>query len=374
MKGFLKMKYRVLLDVTPLFSPNPRGIGTYIIELTKSFKELGGEIEILLGYKFSRIKYWRRRSRIPLNFRSGPFMDRPFFFYPASFHLFHGTDRFLPEGDIPKVLTVHDLLPLYEDFDFLDMGTRELMRKKIFTAFERDPEIIIAVSDFVRNEIERFFPELKERVTVIPHGVSREFRRCGIGEVKRVLEIFGIETPYLLFVGEPEKRKNLHNVIGAFRLVMKKFQNLKLVLVGAPLDFFPDELIRIMEPVKERVVIVPFVNVEILKALYSGAEVFLFPTLYEGFGLPVLEAMACGTPVLISNHPALLWVAGDAALSVEGDSGSIKEGIERIMEDENLRNLLVERGFERVKDFDWRKTALKTLEIYRKILSHGMEE
>jgi len=370
MKGFSKMNYRVLIDVTPLFNPNPRGIGTYILQLINSLSTLDSDFEILLGYKISRLKYRSRKSRIPKGFRYSPFIDRPLFFFPHSFNLFHGTDRFLPGGKIKKILTIHDLLPLYDDFDFLDLGTRELMRKKIYSTFEKNPERIIAVSEFVREEIRRFFPEFTKKVIVIPHGVSKEFKKYKEEGVKRILDRYKIKKPYLLFVGEPERRKNLHGLLQAFKSVANQFPQLKLVLVGARIEFFPVEVIKLIEYVEEKVIIVPFVNTKTLSALYSGAELFVFPTLYEGFGLPVLEAMACGTPVLISNHPALVWVAGDAALSVSGDAVSIKEGIVRILEDDNLRNLLIEKGLERSKRFDWKETALKTLEAYRKIFSH----
>lgn len=361
------MRHKVLLDVTPLFNPNPRGIGTYILQLINSFRGINHGFEILLGYKVSRMKYWKRMSRIPKGLKSGPFIDRPFFFFPYSFNLFHGTDRFLPDGEIAKVLTVHDLLPLYNEMDFLDPGTRDLMRRKIYLTFEKNPLGIIAVSEFVKEEIARFFSAFLNRVVVIPHGVSPEFRKCEEYEVKKVLDFLGIERPYLLFVGEPERRKNLHGVLGAFESLIKRFSKLKLVLVGAEIEFFPKEVVKLMEPVEGKVIIIPFVNIKILRALYNGAELFVFPTLYEGFGLPVLEAMACGTPVLISNHPALVWVAGEAAFSVSGDANSIRNGVEQILEDRELRNLLVAKGLKRAKEFDWRKTAFKTLEIYRKI-------
>lgn len=360
---------KVLLDVTPLLNRLPRGIGTYLLGLIEGFEELREKPTFYYGYKISRIKYLRRLKRLPRDSFSFPYIYDVFFFYPRKFDIFHGADRFLPRVKAKKVITVHDLLPFHEDLDYLTERAREKMRKRMIEAFNASPDAVIAVSPFTKSEVERFFPNFIERTVVIPHGVSPIFKVRGRSEVKDYLMKNGIDFPYLLFVGEPEPRKNVRGILEAFSYVVKSYRNLKLILVGRERESFPAELNTLLELLKNNVVILGETGRDFLSYLYSGAELFLFPSFYEGFGLPVLEAMASGTPVIISNHPSLRWVAKGAALIVDPDPESIKEGILLLLEDRELRQKLITLGLKRSQEFTWYKTALKTLKVYNKILT-----
>lgn len=224
-------------------------------------------------------------------------------------------------------------------------------------------KLILTVSEFSRERILEVFSLPEEKVISIPLGVNKEeFYPRPKEDIDHVRKLYGLEKPYVLAVSALSRRKNFERLLQAWRLYLPK--DLDIAVVGPKNLHFagryelPEEVRRL-----PGVRYLGFVPEEHLPALYSGALVFAYVSLYEGFGLPVLEAMACGAPVITSNVTALPEVSGDAAFLVDPyDVEAISEGLKQLVENESLRTTLRQKGFERVQRYDWEKTSALTLE------------
>jgi len=210
-----------------------------------------------------------------------------------------------------------------------------------------------------------------DRVIVIPHGVDLQvFHPSPPDEIERVRRRFGIAGPYLVSLSGIEPRKNLPNLVRAFALLPADGRP-TLVVAGGSVEWNPEgrdalraALSELPWPVAERVVLTGYVGEQDKVALLSGAEALVYPSLYEGFGLPVLEAMACGTPVVTSDRSALPEVAGDAALLVDpGDPAAIASAVERMLDEEVLRRDLRTKGMSRAAGYTWEATARRTAAV-----------
>ena len=226
---------------------------------------------------------------------------------------------------------------------------------------------VITVSDFSRLRILDIFGIDEDKVVVTPLGVDRRFSPRGKEEVRQVREIYRLEKPYVLSVSAVSERKNLVRLLLAWKSL--SFSDIELVMVGPQgLAFsgghkMPEEIWSI-----PGVRYLGYVPDDHLPALYSGALAFAYVSLYEGFGLPVLEAMACGAAVVTSNITALPGLVGDAALLVNPyDVEAIADGIWRAVQDSNLREQLRSKGLERSKMYDWGKTAENTMKLLREV-------
>jgi glycosyltransferase involved in cell wall biosynthesis len=360
----------VALDASNLAKKAPTGVAVYGIRLIDQIAALDRENRYTLCYRLSRWKDRRYFHRVDQdNFRTKIIQEPLNLFFAKRVDLFHGLDaRMYDSPRVRNVVTIHDL-PQYSN---LYSGTRHPERKfRLYADIMARADRIIANSVYTKADILRFYSIPEERIDVVPHGVDVPARSIGAGEVQAVLARYGIRAPYLLHVGRIETKKNLCRTLEAFAGVRKQSaEPVQLVLAGTPGPgaeevFHAIEAFRLREEVRAT----GYVRKEDLPALYAGAIAFLFPSLYEGFGMPVLEAMACGTPVLASSVTSLPEVAGDAALMVDPlDAGSIAHGMLRLMEEPGLRDGYIRKGLERVKEFTWERTARETLAVYRKTL------
>ena len=284
---------------------------------------------------------------------------------------------FIPAHTIPLihpdkvVTTCHDVafLRLPEAYDWLALRYHKFAIKFVI----RHAAKIISVSEFTKNELVEFFKISPGRIAVVPNGYDSE--RYKVIEdkeaVAKVLEKYKITEPYILYAGRMELKKNTPGLVEAFGLLKKssKFQvpSYKLVLVGQPGFGYEKVIKAIADNDLQNDVIMPgWVGKHDLPHLMNGAAVFVFPSLYEGFGIPILEAMACGTPVVASGIPALREVAGEAAYLVDPYSPeNMAEGINRVLTDEHLREDLKIRGLERARQFSWERCAKETWEVLR---------
>jgi glycosyltransferase involved in cell wall biosynthesis len=232
---------------------------------------------------------------------------------------------------------------------------------------------IIAVSEATKRDLLELSKVQPERVVVIPHGIDVDrFRPASRDAVERARRRFGVDGPYLLYLGGIEPRKNIPRLLAAFAEVDADVRP-TLVLAGGGVAWNPegmdatkDALAKLPEQVRRRVVMTGYVSEEDKVALLSGAAALVYPSLYEGFGLPVLEAMACRTPVLTSDVGALPEVAGEAALLVPPtDVEAIAVGMDRLLRDAPLRDRLVQAGAARVGAFRWEDAARRTAEVLR---------
>jgi len=282
----------------------------------------------------------------------------------ARLDLFHAMHYVLPLGlRTPAVVTIHDLIHLEFPFDGATPLRYPAARLLIARALSRG-RVIITATDSARRDLEALSPRHAAKIRTVPHGIAPRFHP-GIGppEVARTLAAHGIVGAFALFIGGVRPHKNLARVLEAFsRAAIPDFS---LVLAG-PMPKNVESLAASREGVRW----IGVVEDADLPALYRAAAFLVYPSLAEGFGLPVAEAMACGTPVIASNIPAIAEVAGEAALLVDPrDTDAIARAMRELHSDSELRALLSARGIERAKAFSWDDTATRTLDVYREALA-----
>ena len=360
---------RVAIDFSGAVKPAPTGIAVYLRSLVEGLAEVRGEEDRFdLCVRFSRLKRWRPGLLArPPGFRIKILQEGFHPFYPRRIHVFHGPDARLPRfRDCALVATIHDVFSLLEE-EFADPAFRALKRRR-YEDLCRRAHRLITVSESARQDLVRLLGVEEERLRVVPQAAAADFRSRSLDEITPVLRRRNIRGEYVLSVGLISRRKNTAAVVRAFdRVIHRIDRSLQLVLVGTP-TYGGQEALRLLQTpgIRERVIRFDSLPRTDLAALYAGARVFLFPSLYEGFGMPVLEAMASGTPVITSNVSSLPEVAGDAAFLVDPrDEEVLAERTLALLEDEALREEYRRRGFARAKRFSWRHTARATLEVYR---------
>jgi glycosyltransferase involved in cell wall biosynthesis len=233
----------------------------------------------------------------------------------------------------------------------------------------RKSDRILTVSEASKRDILHFFNVPPEKIVVVYNGIDERFSiQPSVEEIARVRERFQLDHGFVLYAGTIKPHKNLVRLIEAFAALRKgEFEELKLLIIGDEISKLP-ALRRAVHSHKlhKHVRFLGFLPDETLAALYRLAAVFVFPSLYEGFGLPPLEAMASGTPVVTSNVSSLPEVAGDAAILVDPyDVSSIVDGVRRVLTDPVLADELRRKGLARARDFSWDRSVARTHDIYR---------
>lgn len=282
--------------------------------------------------------------------------------------VFHATNYFLPPVSAARtVVTIHDLAFL---------AVPELCSPKIVGPFSRgvrrfchQADAVIADSRSTKRDVERFLDVDPKKITVAPIAVDDALQAMDPGEAARLLEErFGLRLPFLLFVSTLEPRKNVVGLIRAFELLAKDFSH-SLVLVGAT-GWNSQKLISAIEQSEfsERIMRPGFVSSDELEAFYSAADAFVFPTHYEGFGLPLLEALVCGCPVVTADNSSVREVAGEGALYADSrDVEGFAALVAQVLSDAALRESLIAKGKEHAAGFSWERCARTTLDVYRKV-------
>ncbi len=271
-------------------------------------------------------------------------------------------------GRARTVVTVHDV------FAWSCPGTSTLLDTLIYRHWLPRvlPRVdtVITDSQASKADIVRFLGIPAARVRVIYVGVSAAFRPASQSEIAVVRSSYGLSDRYILFVGSVEKRKNLRGLLRAYACLRRMEETCPLVVAGVRRRKYTAIMETLWElDLEKHVIFTGYVPDADLPALYSGADLFVFPSLYEGFGLPPLEAMACGTPVVCSNAASLPEVVGDAAITVDPyDVEGLAEAMRRVLTDANLRQELREKGLQRAKQFTWERAARETIAVYQKVL------
>ncbi len=283
--------------------------------------------------------------------------------------LFHATEHLLlPLRRVPTVLTVHDLI-----FWRYPAHHKRLNRWYLNTTmplFCRRADAIIAVSKQSKRDVIEAYGIPADKITVVYEAADPRFRPQPPDAVAAVRARYGLPERYVLFVSTIEPRKNLSRLLAAFERVHAAGLADALVIVGKRgwlFDAFFADLER--SPVRHAVLFPGFVPDADLPAVYAGAQVMAFPSEFEGFGLPVLEAMACGAPVVCSNTSSLPEVAGDAALLVDPlDVSALTDALARVLQDAALREQMRARGLAQAARFSWARAAAETLAVYRRLV------
>jgi glycosyltransferase involved in cell wall biosynthesis len=287
-------------------------------------------------------------------------------------HLF-----WIPRGlGCPYVLTVHDLLEHMYGSRNASSFRRSLhfyMTRRVLRKAAR----VIAVSQFTRNEIEKLLAIPDARIEVVYNAIDERFLHGHATDADRELiaQRYQVNYPFILYAGAIRPHKNVVRIIEAFSTLKTELQkeqqlpDLKLIIIGDDLSSHPRLRRTVVRGgVQNDVRFLGFVPIEVLRIFYDVAKVFVFPSLYEGFGLPPLEAMAHGTPVVTSNTSSLPEVAGNAALLVNPENVfEIRRGLQRALLDSALRAQMKQRGYEQAQRFSWTNSVSRILEIYREV-------
>jgi len=337
------------------------GVGHYTFELARALSAIAPEHEFELVSPSSS-NGLRRRSWWSIGL--------PLYCRRASLALFHGTNFELPYwSTCPTVLTIHDLsLLLYPETHEKRLVLRA--RLKLPRTAHR-ANAIITPSEMVKREVCEHLGVSAEKVFAIPEAARRGFYRVDALKSRAVCERLGVEDEFILFVGTVEPRKNLLALARACEQVLRdRSQRLQLVMVGKR-GWLSDDLMAYLNKsqIRERVLFTGHLEDDELRALYSACRVFVYPSLYEGFGLPLLEAMSCGAPVVTSNIASIAETVGDVArLVAPSDVDELARAITELITDTSEREKRSAAGIEHAKKFSWERTAAATMAVYDRIL------
>jgi glycosyltransferase involved in cell wall biosynthesis len=366
---------RIAIDARKL---HDYGIGTYVRNLLRHLARQDHETDYVV---ICRPAHVSSVLQLGANFRPLPTRARPYsvgeqIAIPALVSrekpdLFHTPHYVLPPlTRCPSVVTIHDcihlMFPQYLPNRFAYAYARTFM-----SAAAHRSARVLTVSETSKRDILRFFTVPEDKVTVIPNAIDERFGTPPADdEIQRVRERYQLSDEFVLYTGNIKPHKNVDRLIDAFHQLREEgFGQLRLLIIGDEISTHPS-LRRAVHRWKlhKHVRFLGFVPDQTLAVLYRLASVFVFPSLYEGFGLPPLEAMASGTPVVTSNVSSLPEVVGDAAVLIDPlDPAAIASGIRQVLTDPGLRADLVARGLERARMFSWDTSVQRVREIYGQV-------
>lgn len=361
---------RIGIDAHPV-NGKPQGSRTYLLELIRALSRTSANAIVVYSFRpeetsavlpGARLEHRRifpesARLRLPFVLPALALRDR--------LSVLHSQYLAPPFSFVPDVVTIHDIL--FETHPDLFKGAFSDRSVTLIRRSAKRARVVLTVSDFSRRALLERYGLPQDKVIVTPNAVDPDVFRPAAAEPAGFRERYGLDGPYLLSVGRIEPRKNLPRLIRAFSRARERLGGRVRLVIAGQADFRsrevfeeaerqPEASVKFLGPVPDRD----------LPSLYNLAEALAYPSLAEGFGIPVLEALSCGTPVLASPRGALPEVGGDAVLWVEPeDEGAIADGIERILTDSGLRKRLRAAGPRRAAGFDWNETAKATLEAYR---------
>ncbi|HUW34237.1 MAG TPA: glycosyltransferase family 1 protein [Planctomycetota bacterium] len=358
---------KIAIDVSSAAAARRSGVGVALVNILDALAKIDSENEYLACYRLSRLKY-SRHLYCPQagNFRRAIFQEPVIF--PRRAHVFHGGDARLPScGSMPCTATVYDVFSLVRT-DFASASFREKKRRR-YEHLVRRASRIFAASESTKNDLVSSLSISPQNIIVNHLGVSAEFHPRPAEEVDRIRRKYALPEAYALSVAAFSKRKNIRRVLAAYSALRKSHRIESTLVLAGSLEYWGDSRAALEQSgVADSVILTGFVEDGDLPALYSGARMFIFPSLYEGFGLPALEAMACGVPLIASDRSSLPEIVGTAGLLVDPESDdAIRERMAELDGDPGLRESLAARGLERSKLFSWLKTAERMLATWREL-------
>ena len=352
------------------------GIGTYSYELIKNFNKIDKKNEYYLIHHTSiDLDIYTNNHKILIEKCSLPFKGTIWILINTPLKL-----KFRSEMDIvhdpygvgalsfkmpfKKIITIHDLSPFLfpHTFDRITV----LLHKLLLPRTLKTADKIITDSNSTKKDLVNYFNISEEKIRVILLAADEKFKRLNKEEINEVKQKHNLNFPFILYVGMLEARKNITALIKAFYKIKKKKLPNKLVITGKK-GWKYKEIFKTIDKLnlQKDVVFTGYVSDVDLPALYNAADLFVYPSLYEGFGLPPLEAMACGTPVITSNTSSLPEVVGDAGIMVDPhDVDGLADAMHKVLSNDGLREDMIKKGLKRAKIFNWEKCAKETLEVY----------
>ncbi len=368
---------RIAIDARKL---HDFGIGTYIRNLLKQLARIDQVAEYVLLCRPDDAAIVNELGR---NFRAVPESARPYSLAEQvniplavrreNIDLFHAPHYVLPPlVQCRSIVTIHDVIHLIFPEYLPGRLAHAYARASLFAAAKR-ADRILTVSETSKNDILRRLKVPAQKIAVIYNAIDERLNvRPSDEQVMRVRERYQLDDPYVLYVGNIKPHKNLERLIDAFDRLRRGggVDRVRLLIIGDEISKYPG-LRRAVHRHKlhKHVRFFGFVPIETLAVLYRLASVFVFPSLYEGFGLPPIEAMACGTPVVTSNVSSLPEVVGDAALLVDPyDPDSIADGMRRVLTSEEVRATLCARGIAQARKYSWQQSIEQVHEIYNEVL------
>ncbi|KXG77771.1 glycosyltransferase family 4 protein [Thermotalea metallivorans] len=351
------------------------GLGNYTIQIISNLKNIDQANRYMLFYPENnddgtnnlfrscsggegerRRDFWQLMYRT--EWKKGPKVD-----------IFHNTVNGIGiprKGKHKLVITLHDLIP-YIMPETVDKPHLEYVLRHTPEAIAR-AEKIITVSHHSKKDIMRYFHVPKEKIEVIYHAADKIFKPMDKTEARnKIGEKYYIANPFILYLGGFSPRKNIARLIRAFHLICRELEgDYKLVILGEPSRTYAN-LKRLVEKLKiqDKVIFAGFIPTGDLPVFYNACECFVYPSLYEGFGLPPLEAAACGVPVVTSKISSIPEIMGSCCTYVNPyEIVDIAQGIYDTLTDQELRKRLIEKGLQHSKNFSWEKASLQTLKVY----------
>jgi alpha-1,3-rhamnosyl/mannosyltransferase len=354
------------------------GIGRYVINLSHALSQIAADWSISLLHDASVSSTRLSLPALPrIECSVSPFSIRQQWIVPGKLRraqatLYHSPYYLMPYvPGIPTVLTCYDLIPLIYPQYFSVL--QRLVYWVAHTFSFKAARMILTISQTTKDDIVHYFHLDPKRIIVTPLAADAHFQPQPPERIAAVRRKYALPEEYVLYFGSNKPHKNLQRLIEAWRIAECGVRSVecKLVIAGHWDERYP-ETKRVTEELglKDHIVFVGAVDDADLPALYCGATLFVFPSLYEGFGLPVLEAMACGVPVVCSNASCLPEITGDAALLINPlDIDALGMATRRVLVDERLRQEMIQKGLVQAGRFSWEQTALKTLEVYTGVVN-----
>jgi glycosyltransferase involved in cell wall biosynthesis len=355
------------------------GNQTYILNLFRAIRDIDTENKYVFYYNKPKAK----RVEAP-NFEH-KVKQAPWMWTQRVFPLLLRRDKpdvlFMPIQMLPflkarkqkSVVTIHDLAFLLypETFPAKDAFLHKLYVREAITKANH----LIAITEATKKDIIKFYKISPDKITVVYHGVDKDrFRLMQEGEEYLVSDVkskYNITKPYILYIGNVQPRKNIQGLIKAYQQLRKTTDhNYQLVIAGAKAWLVEDVMKEIGDDYRYDIIFTGrFEDIE-LSPLLWGADLFVLPSFYEGFGLPILEAMACGVPTLVSNTPSLVEVGGEASLSFDPhDIDDMAKVLDNVISNPTLRQEMRENGLKRVAEFSWSRCAKETIKVINKVNS-----
>ncbi len=380
---------RIGLDGLPL-TQQLTGVGYYTLELARALAEdsLDSQFNIISPrpYVFQNPALSGRiglppnitlvRARTNLLTRRWWSIGLPRYLVKHPLDVFHGTNFEVPlwtKGRCATVITTHDLSLLLHPRTHQARNVRRAQRR--LPRMAAAATLIITPTKSVRDEVCEHLGIARKKVFVVPEAARQAFRPMAPHEAAVIRRRLRINDDFLLFVGTIEPRKDLRTLVQAFEEVAQVHGTLQLVIAGKRGWLVEDLLKQIRKSrFADRIKLTGYLDDEDLRALYSSCRVFVYPSIYEGFGLPPLEAMACGAPVIASRIASVVEVCGEAALLFESNSvSSLASGIDNVLDDHNCRKRLISSGLRRASEFSWSQTGNLTRAVYQEAIRRFRE-